>query len=137
MEYFKHKFRSKSPLEIAGIVIFGIIAIIGFAALFGFVIMWLWNALMPEIFGLPVLSYWQAVGILILAKLMFGGFGSGSKSSSNKSHKWDKKDKKKDFSKWALYDKFWKEEGEAAYEDFIKRSNEPGEIIDAETVEDE
>jgi len=50
--YFKHKFRSKSPGEIAGMIIFGGIFIIGLAILFGFVIMWLWNWLMPEIYYL-------------------------------------------------------------------------------------
>jgi hypothetical protein len=118
--------RSRKPIEIVGIVIFGIVAITGFAALFGFAIMWLWNALLPDIFGLTQISYWQAVGILILAKLLFGGFGSGGGSKSSK-----RKDKsdwgkgKNEFSKWGLYDKFWKEEGEAAYQDFIKRSDEP------------
>ena len=55
--FFKHKMRGKSPGEIIGIIIFGAIAITGLAILFGFIIMWLWNWLMPEIFGLPVLNY--------------------------------------------------------------------------------
>ena len=66
--YFAHKLRTRSPLEIAGIVIFGIVAIVGLAILFGYVIMWLWNWLMPEIFDLPVITYWQAVGLFILFK---------------------------------------------------------------------
>jgi ABC-type multidrug transport system fused ATPase/permease subunit len=39
--------------------------------------MMLWNALMPDIFGLPPLSYWQAAGILVLARILFGGLGMG------------------------------------------------------------
>lgn len=35
----------------------------------------LWNALMPVVFQLPELSYWQMMGILVLGKLIFGGFG--------------------------------------------------------------
>jgi hypothetical protein len=44
-------------------------------AVFGVAVMLLWNALMPQIFALPVLNYWQAVGLLILARLLFGGIG--------------------------------------------------------------
>lgn len=36
----------------------------------------LWNKLMPEIFGLKTIDYWQALGLFILSKLLFGrGFG--------------------------------------------------------------
>lgn len=36
----------------------------------------LWNHLMPEIFGLKSISYWQALGLFVLSKLLFGrGFG--------------------------------------------------------------
>jgi hypothetical protein len=44
-------------------------------AVFSVVVMLLWNMLMTRIFGLPVLNYWQAVGLLILARLLFGGLG--------------------------------------------------------------
>jgi len=44
-------------------------------AVFGVVVMLLWNILMPQIFALPFLNYWQAVGLLIMARLLFGGLG--------------------------------------------------------------
>ncbi|HKO04628.1 MAG TPA: hypothetical protein VJW51_07750 [Candidatus Acidoferrales bacterium] len=44
--------------------------------LLGFVVMGLWNWLMPEIFGLPAISYWQAMGLTLLCKILFGGFGA-------------------------------------------------------------
>ena len=47
-------------------------------ALFGAVIMLLWNVLMPDIFGLPVLSYWQAAGLLLFARILLGGLGLGN-----------------------------------------------------------
>ncbi|MCK8479643.1 hypothetical protein [Psychroserpens algicola] len=120
--YFKHKMRGKSPGEIAGMIIFGIIFITGLAILFGFVIMWLWNWLMPMIFGLTTLTYWQAVGVFILAKILLGGcggFGGKDKSSSKKSS--CTKESKGEFSKWKHYDDFWKEEGNKAYEDYVNR----------------
>ena len=43
-------------------------------AAIGFVSMHLWNYLMPAIFGLHVITFWQAVGLLLLGRLLFGGF---------------------------------------------------------------
>nr|WP_321232178.1 hypothetical protein [uncultured Psychroserpens sp.] len=123
--FFTHKFRKKSPIEIVGIIIFGVIAITGLAILFGFVIMWLWNWLMPDIFGLTTLTYWQAVGLFILLKLLLGGCGSGSKKSSKKSNDACKKDSKTDFSKWKHYDKFWKEEGDEYYKQYVEKQTKP------------
>jgi hypothetical protein len=44
------------------------------ATVFSFVVMGLWNRLMPPIFGLHVVSFWQALGLLVLSKILFGGF---------------------------------------------------------------
>jgi hypothetical protein len=44
------------------------------AVVFGFVTMNLWNWLMPAIFGLKAITYWQALGLLLLGKILFGGF---------------------------------------------------------------
>ena len=44
----------------------------------GFIVMSLWNALMPAIFGLPALGFWQALGLLVLSKILFGSFHGGS-----------------------------------------------------------
>ena len=44
-----------------------------FLALFGAVTMWLWNWLMPAIFKLPAIGFWQAVGILVLSHILFKG----------------------------------------------------------------
>lgn len=54
--------------------------VIGAIAMFALVtaiVMWLWNALLPEIFGIKVISYWQAMGILVLSKILFGGLKGG------------------------------------------------------------
>ncbi len=50
---------------------------VAIAALLGFVIMWLWNWLMPALFGLHTIGYWQAVGLFFLSKLLLGGFRGG------------------------------------------------------------
>ena len=53
------------------IVFFGILAV----GVFGLLTSFLWNELMPAIFGLPAISFWQALGLLILGRLLLGGFG--------------------------------------------------------------
>lgn len=47
---------------------------IAIAALFGWIIMLLWNWLMPALFGLKTITYWQAWGLLILGRILFGGW---------------------------------------------------------------
>jgi len=58
--------------------LFRVLKFVLFAALFigvfSFVVMSLWNWLMPALFGWRLVSYWQAVGILVLSKILFGGF---------------------------------------------------------------
>ncbi|HEY0161793.1 MAG TPA: hypothetical protein VGB69_03880 [Edaphobacter sp.] len=44
------------------------------ATVLGFVVKGLWNCLMPELFGFHHLTFWQALGLLLLAKIFFGGF---------------------------------------------------------------
>lgn len=55
----------------------GSVIFIGFLILFVIAIMaWptqlLWNALMPGIFGLPELGFWQTAGLMLLSRLLFG-----------------------------------------------------------------
>jgi hypothetical protein len=45
-----------------------------FILISSFVVMQLWNWLMPALFGLRLITYWQAMGILVLSKVLFGGF---------------------------------------------------------------
>ena len=126
--YIKHKMRGKNPAVIAGMIVFGIIAGTGLAILLGFIIMWLWNGLMPNIFGLPTVTFWQAVGLFILSKILLGGFGGGSSSKNKNSDVCDsgKGKKKNDFSKWEHYGKFWEEQGDQAYQDYVDNLNDDG-----------
>lgn len=58
--------------RIGKIIKIAVFVVIG-AAVFGFIIMHLWNWLMPGIFGLHTITFWQGLGLLILAKILFGG----------------------------------------------------------------
>src|SRR5262252_1623774 len=51
--------------------------IVLFTALFGFIVMQLWNWVMPAVFGWHAITFWQALGLLLLSKLLFGGFRGG------------------------------------------------------------
>jgi hypothetical protein len=69
--------RSNRFLRIAKIAAIGIIAV----GVISFVVMSLWNALIPEIFGVRAITFWQALGLLILSKLLFGGFRPGGRGN--------------------------------------------------------
>jgi hypothetical protein len=57
-----------------------LLAAVVFVAVFGFVVMNLWNWLMPPLFGRQVIGFWQAVGLLVLSRILFGGFRGRSGS---------------------------------------------------------
>src|SRR6266404_444753 len=63
--FWRHKLPAFIGLAIIGVLVFGGI------------VMLLWNALMPEIFHLARITFWQALGLLILAKIFFSGFRGG------------------------------------------------------------
>jgi Ca2+/H+ antiporter, TMEM165/GDT1 family len=48
-----------------------------FFTVFGYVVMRLWNWLTPALFGWHLITFWQALGILVLSKILFGGFRGG------------------------------------------------------------
>lgn len=58
---------------------FSFFLLIGAAALLalGGAVMLLWNAVLPEVLGVKALNYGQALGLLVLARILFGGFRGG------------------------------------------------------------
>jgi hypothetical protein len=63
--------RSKWIVRGLQIAILAMIVIAGF----GQAVLQLWNLLMPDIFGLRPITFWQAVGLLALSWILFGGLG--------------------------------------------------------------
>ncbi|HWK05498.1 MAG TPA: hypothetical protein VNS58_17785 [Puia sp.] len=59
--------------KVAGFICLAVVGVMVFSG----IVMLLWNALLPELFHFPVISFWQALGLLILTKLLFGGFRGG------------------------------------------------------------
>lgn len=85
--YYRRKFR------LAKILFFVLIA----AALLGVmsaVVMWLWNAILPPVTGVGTLNYWQAMGLLILFRILSGGFRfRGFRSRRNTTRRWQWREK--------------------------------------------
>ena len=69
-------------------VAFALLAI----TVFGLLTMWLWNWLVPELFNGPLISFWQAMGLLILSKILFWGVAGKSHKNScageHTNHEW-------------------------------------------------
>ncbi len=63
----KWKWIFLAPLAIVGILLF--------IALGGEMVMRLWNWLLPPLFGWHQITFWQALGLLALCRILFGGFG--------------------------------------------------------------
>ncbi len=71
-------------LRIIGLVLLGIAAAAALGFLLGIAVMSLWNWLMPELFGLPEIGYWQAVGLFVLCHLLFKSHIEGSHDGKKK-----------------------------------------------------
>jgi hypothetical protein len=69
------------PAAIAGLVLFIFIG--------GTAVQLLWNWLMPAMFGWRELTFWQALGLLALCRILFGGFGG----PRGKRHRWTPEEK--------------------------------------------
>lgn len=53
-------------------------AVFVLSLVFALPLMWLWNWLMPEIFGLMEIGIWQSLGLLLLSSLLFGNYTSNN-----------------------------------------------------------
>lgn len=117
-------------------VFLGILAAAAFALVFAILVKVLWNWLMPALFGLPIIGFWQAFGVLLLAKILFGGHGHGK-------HHGDHADKSGHIHNWfhrkvdvpgAMqrdawlgprsrdeFNAFWEAEGRDAFREFVDR----------------
>lgn len=60
-----------APLAILGMALFIIIG--------GALVQWLWNWLLPALFGGPRITFWQALGLLLLCRILFGGWHGASR----------------------------------------------------------
>jgi hypothetical protein len=74
-------------LRVLKIALFAIVAV----TVVSFLLMSLWNILMPGIFAVRSINFWQALGLLVLSKILFGGFrpGGGPRGRRRMMERWE------------------------------------------------
>ncbi|PYP88465.1 MAG: hypothetical protein DMG65_15285 [Candidatus Angelobacter sp. Gp1-AA117] len=72
-----------APVAILGMVFFAFIG--------GEIIMHLWNWLVPQIVGWRQITFWQALGLLVLCRILFGGLGWRGHVRSNMRRRWEQR----------------------------------------------
>ena len=91
-------------------------------------------------FGLATITFWQAFGIVLLAKLLFGGFshserghdGGFEKHFRDRFKKYARAEEVREDEvplpgngqKWRRFRQYWKDEGRAAFESYVQRIDE-------------
>ncbi len=101
--------------KFAVFALMGTAAVIVFGTLFGLLVQFLWNATLVELLGAGEISFWQAIGVLVLAKLFFGFGSTGSNSRKYKRKKRDASDDTSLMNEQAFRD-YWEREGKDAFE---------------------
>lgn len=71
--------------------LFILLAVAG-VTFFGWVVMSLWNAVLVPAAGANIISFWQALGLLVLSRILVGGFGGGKKRSHRQGN-WPSREK--------------------------------------------
>ena len=67
---------------VAGVLFFTVV---------GFVVMFLWNNILPHVANVKPITFWQALGLFLLFKILFGGFGRRRSWKNRARGKWKKK----------------------------------------------
>ena len=80
----KENFRSPryKPLK----ALFFMVIFIVIASAVSYLVMLLWNNILTDVTGIKPLSFWQAAGLLLLAKILFGGLGRFSRRMKSGKH---------------------------------------------------
>lgn len=70
-------------------IVWGLLIVVVVATAIGLLVMSLWNWLVPDLFNGPQITFWQALGLFLLSKLLFGF--PGKKGGGHWKHKWKHK----------------------------------------------
>ena len=102
-------------------VLFFIAVFMAFVTAAAWIVMLLWNAILPDVVGVKPLNFWQATGLLILAKILFGGFG-GRKRPWNHSGKYHWR------NKWMGMTREERKEAKTRWKEYCKRRDSEDKI---------
>jgi len=124
----------KKGMRLAGFAILGIIAAAFFAVIFAVAVKYLWNWIMPEIFGLVQITFAQAVGLIILSRLLVGGWHRGrhDMNHGNGIHghlqRWSHSVPEKTHDDVRIHNKvfmeFWSENGKKSFDEYREKKKE-------------
>ncbi len=124
-----------------GMIAAGLIAVVFFGFFCGYFVMLLWNWLMPYLFNLKQITYWQAFGVVMLAHLIFGshrigshGPGSERRARMRRNHMYENEDNNRDWRSWRYYDEWWDKEGKRAYDNYVDKRKEEGASEDSKAL---
>lgn len=95
---------------VAGLAIAAVMALA-----FGWIVMALWNHLLPDLVGARPVSFWQSVGLILLARILVGGLPHGHGHRPGRRHRMRG-------HAWRDYDDWWKEVGEKSFQDYTSGS---------------
>ena len=106
-------------------VLGGVVMAVVLGVLFGYFVMLLWNNLMPDLFGFKLLTYWQGLGLVIMARLLFGSHGfckhghrSGRFHHMKEGHACCCTNNNDEITK----EEWWQNEGKFAFQEYLKSS---------------
>jgi hypothetical protein len=136
-------------MRFLGMMIVRLCFVAVFALALAVLVMWLWNWLMPGLVGVSAITYWQAFGLMILARLVLGTLGMGWRRPHwhgrghwggrfehyrNMCGDMDRSNTCGDMGRqmgpdstmrwWHHYKRFWHDEGKAAFDAYVKRAAE-------------
>jgi len=135
---FATRHQRRRVLRIVSFAVGGVVFAVLFALLFGFVVKILWNWLMPGLFGLRVITFWQGFGLVLLAKIFFGGHGHGhgehgrhfrgrfrdtlKRPAGSEENAEEDDPIPGDGKQWRHFRKFWQEEGKEAFKAYLQKT---------------
>jgi hypothetical protein len=99
-------------LLVAGHMAAGVLLAALLALVFGWIVAQLWNRILPDLLGARTIGYWQSVGLILMTRILVGGFhhGHGRLHGRNRRHCHGKT--------WSNYDEWWEEVGEKSFREF-------------------
>jgi hypothetical protein len=132
MDKEKHSYQcgGKGPW-VAGRIARGVVIGLAFALVFGIFARLLWNWLMPDVFGLREITYAQAIGMIVLARILFGAKGPRGFAGGLHGHgpwAWggpcSREEANGHIKDWRRYDEWWETEGRESFRKYL--DNNPG-----------
>lgn len=112
----KYSQRRFTPLKVVFFI--GVFLII--ASALAWLVMFLWNAILVDVAGVKPLNFWKAAGLLILAKILFGGLGG-------KKGRWKHSKRKQWRKKWMDMSHEERQEAKARWKEHCRRKSDTDE----------